>query len=145
MSSLYYLSDIAYAHLSFLAKRQRFTLANNKGLARFITELSYRKFTDARPKHIREHDIEMLEAGFHPDWRNQLYLRLPRRLELPPIAVENYVKVAHEFAIMDRFYKPGALAGAVLEAIGLQYLMPDIWPLRTKRIQNRKKYEFNWI
>ena len=154
-----YLSDEAYNHITYLARIQDYTYASNYGLGKFINDLSTCRFSDTRPSHIKESDEIMIAAGKKPYWykyggnadadpdnENRDSGRgYPRFINISQQAIENYMAIAYQFNIIRKVIMPNALTAAVLEAIGLKWLMPDMLPVRRKKLWKKKlEREFNW-
>jgi hypothetical protein len=142
-------AEHSYAHPHSTTKRGISALLNATALLN-----TARDFTDTRPPHYRDETIETLEAGIPPTW--QLYPEaFPVRLQLSNHTIRTFLDVALRFAIVRKAFTPVAMAGAVIEAIGSNFITPTQWPRAVtskKQISARDSYykygkqrgELNW-
>ena len=136
----YHISDEAYDFLVQKAIDGGFVrpeAKRNAGITDFFNHLAYYKFVDNRPKDIRRQDDKRKANRYVPIW-NLSNRRAQRSFALNEEAIQLYIIQAVELQIvMSRMYKGGpywrsgsAAVAAVLEALGIQYLVPEdsMWP-----------------
>lgn len=139
MKYQYYLSDHAYDTLYSMAVRSRFCGANRArrmGLGHFLTLLASKTFADTRPPEIRAADEGRIENAKIPYWKDDA-TRRARMLDISDSAIQQYCRIAQEHGMwrgpgwttMIQWQSPRAIAGSVMEAIGLTWLTPNELPV----------------
>lgn len=139
MAELFYISDKAYATLVTMAMSGGFVSMNAQrmhGMSKFIIALSRRQYTDTRPDFMKADDEYLISMRHTPTWIPGEQPRKSRGITINQSTLVRLGVIALEHRIfIGRYYKGGpmynspvSIAGAVLEAIGLNYLTPDVWP-----------------
>ena len=143
MAELVYISDDAYEFLVLKAVDGEFVRAGTHrrgGMGYFLGQLSRIECYDTRPKYLRETDNFMIAANRTPYWSAGLHVKRARLLTIDNNAIERFCTTAviHGIFIKKGFIggpkpkSPISIAGAVIEAIGVEYLEPIYWPLNHK-------------
>jgi hypothetical protein len=135
----YYLTDRSYAYLVHTAQKQgyvEFGAKRVRGMSDFLNDLALCEFEDTRPDLVKRRHNEERTFNRAPTWMN-VRQRRARSLQLNPPAVDRYFLVALQMGIIE--VEPFAVGGParntpypsiaiVLEAIGLQWITPNMWP-----------------
>lgn len=135
IKGLYFISDEAYEYLYDMAVANdyaRHGAGRKAWISTFINDLSLAKFKDNRPQDVRDTDDARIQSFHVPFW-NLEHVRKGRELTLKQDAVTRYCLIAAQHKIhIGRAYKGGplwnspiAITSAVLEAIGIDWLIPD--------------------
>ncbi len=144
MPLVYYITDYAYTKLVDTAKNLGYIDPNAlraKGLSEFLDKFSECEFVDNRPEElIIEHEAT-LQRSSPPRWTIPGEYRKPRLLSITDSSIINYLKTGIKTGVIitRRLINPGrlnrsdeALVATVLEAIGLELLVPTQLPPEKK-------------
>lgn len=154
----YYVSDLAYSHLTRLAVQARYVsprLKRQHNMSSFLNVLSEQEFFDNRSaEQIAQHEEEF-KARRMPSWRVWAKggdVRVARMLRLSDKAIVNYCIIAYEFGVVRRSKQriireprtPAAVVSLVLEAIGVKMLVPvrvpsEDFSARLQQVEDRKR------
>lgn len=127
----FYLSDVAYDYLVLLGKAYDYIPPDNplkqRGITEFVRALSTippSKWEDNRPTYNKINDYSLLKAGQLPEW-TLYYPARPRVFYLTFTQINAYLDIALAFGIPARQHRtPYSITAAVLEAIGIEWLVP---------------------
>lgn len=131
----FYISDPSYARLRSIAEEQLYIKKGSKtarGLSAFLADLSNVPMKDNRPEHIIERHNAEIASMRAPNWCSY-HIRVLRLLQMPKVIIYNYVCIAYEIGILQSTpwliggpsrVNPVAITSVVLEALGLEYIVP---------------------
>jgi len=142
-SRLFLVSDEAYTFLLEKLGADMHSLSPGRGLKDFLWELvninTPEDFKDERPENLKHASLAAVRAGHRPIWADistgsgRYYVkgnrRRHRRINLSKETLNKLYDVAIYHKILpNRGSSKVAFVSMVLEAIGMQYLVPKIWP-----------------
>lgn len=142
--SNFWISEQAYNKLLERARTYGYISSDhtNSGLASYLNTLAGlgTTFTDNRPMDVQAASLDELLSGKFPTWN--LYMdRYPRCIRLSKVTVMFFAQIAKEFGIVNKGLSDTSLTGAVLEAIGTEWLTPDKEiPYKSVKQRQSKRY-----